>query len=178
MAHNQRKALYPSSWTDMRITTLARANWRCEVCGVKHHAELYSERTKQPYIVYLQCAHRAQYQTWNSQADTIALCPACHRRYDRQFRRKIKGFHMFTPIGYARVLIVDGGQAKLVDMARSYADLRTIVEALPDGALFEVILEIHQCAVGNGYYIKLPGDIQVESEAGACEGLWYQFRPV
>lgn len=176
MAQNKRKAMYPDVWPDMRQATLSRANWRCEVCGVRHHAELFSARTKQPYIVYLHAAHKRQYQTWDIQAETIALCPACHRRFDRRNRRKKKRLDMHTPIGYARVLIVQEGQEKLVDMARSYGDLRAIVEALPDGALFEVILEAHLTVVGNGYYIKTPEGIQVESESGAAIDLWQIMR--
>ena len=56
-------------------------------------------------------------------------------------------------------------------MARSYADLRTIVEALEAGTEFTIQLEMNTLIVGSGDYLKTPEGIQVIHESAACERL-------
>src|SRR5437660_607546 len=145
---------YPPQWQAMRRDKLAHANYCCEECGVKHLSIRQNTRTGADYIVYLSIAHRQQYQTWRRDADTMVLCQRCHRRYDRQFRRK-GGLRSFTPVGYA-ALSVDEGKPFLtcVGHARTWDDLRGMVAALPDDTPFEVQLVINTAIVGNGQYHK------------------------
>src|SRR6266571_1629429 len=106
-----------------------------------------------PYMVYLSIAHKNQYETWKKEAETMVLCQRCHRRYDRQFRRKA-GRRYLTPVGYARLSVVQGKNRHLVGPARTFDELRDMVAALPDSE-FEIHLVMNLAIVGNGLYRKV-----------------------
>ena len=123
-------ALYPPEWQAMRQQKLAEAGFRCQECGVKHRSRQHNRRGEE-YMVYLSIAHCKQYETWKKDAETMVLCQRCHRRYDRQFRRKA-GRRYLTPVGYASVYVQQGAASVLVGMARTFDELRDMVAALPD----------------------------------------------
>ncbi len=162
--------LYPPQWQAIRREKLAQVNYCCEECGVQHLAVQHNTKTGTPYMVYLSIAHKKQYETWKRDAETMALCQRCHRRYDRQFRRKA-GRRYLTPIGYARVYIQQASQLVLAGMARTFDDLRDILAALPDAASIEIQLIMNAAIVGNGHYVKTADGVSVRREFGACQGL-------
>jgi hypothetical protein len=162
--------LYPPEWRAMRQAKLEQVGFCCESCGVKHLSLRENTRSGAPYVVYLSIAHKKQYETWKHDADTMVLCQRCHRRYDRQFRRKA-GRRYLTPLGYARILVQQHTQLSLAGIARTYDDLRDIVAALPDGFPFDVHLFMNMFLVGSGHYVKLADGVSVQHEDGACEGL-------
>jgi uncharacterized protein YlaI len=162
-------ALYPPEWRAMRQQKLAEAAYRCQECGARHRSKA-SNRRGEAYTVYLSIAHRKQYETWKKDAETMVLCQACHRRYDRRFRRK-GGRRYLTPVGYASLYLQQGPASVLVGMARTFDELRDMVAALPDCSRFEVQLVINGAIVGNGLYHKQDDSISVLREFGACQGL-------
>jgi hypothetical protein len=166
------KRLYPPDWGVQRKARIQQADGRCQGYGVAQFAWRQSPRTGQPYLVYLSLAHRNQYETWKADADTMVLCQACHRRYDRRFRRRA-GRRYYSPVGYAALYVQDGRSAvhACVGHARSYDDLRDMVAALPTETLFEVQLIVNQAIVGNGSYHKSGDGVVVLREYGACCGL-------
>jgi hypothetical protein len=166
------KRLYPPDWDVQRKVRIQQAGGRCQVCGVAQFSWRQSPRTGQPYLVYLSLAHRNQYETWKEDADTMVLCQACHRRYDRRFRRKA-GRRYASPVGYAALYVQDGRSPvhACAGHARSYDDLRDMVATLPDETLFEVQLIVNQAVVGNGSYHKAGDGVAILREYGACQGL-------
>jgi hypothetical protein len=162
--------LYPPDWRALRQRKLEAAGYRCESCGIAHMATRQNTRTGANYLVYLSIAHKKQYETWKVDADTMVLCQRCHRRYDRQLRRKAGQRH-HTPIGYASLYLEHHGRKVLVEMARTYDELRDVVAALPDGVQFEVHLVVNQAVVGNGMYQRHVDEIVMVHEFGACQGL-------
>jgi hypothetical protein len=160
--------LYPPQWRAIRREKLERAGFCCEQCGVKH-LSLQQSRKGTPYMVYLSIAHKNQYETWKKDAETMVLCQGCHRRYDRQFRRKA-GRRSFTPVGYARLSVEQGKRRHLVGMARTFDELRDMVAALPETD-FEIQLVMNEAIVGNGVYRKVDDQVVVLREYGACQGL-------
>ena len=161
--------MYPPRWRALRRTKLEQAGYCCQECGVKHLSLRQNTKTGENYLVYLSIAHKKQYQTWLKEADTMVLCQRCHRRYDRQFRRK--GVERTqTPIGYARLYLHEGDRLVLAQMTTTYADLRDLVDSLPDGTEFEVHLSMNGAIVGNGSYVRCGDAIEVLSEYGACVG--------
>jgi len=162
--------LYPAQWRAIRHERLQRAGYCCEECGVRHLSIRQNTRTGSDYMVYLSIAHKQQYQTWKKDAETMVLCQRCHRRYDRQFRRK-GSTKMYTPVGYAKVYVQSDENEALAGMPRTYAELRDVVLALPDGAQFEVQLVMNVAIVGNGVYRKDGDQIEVIAEYGACQDL-------
>jgi hypothetical protein len=160
--------LYPAEWRAIRREKLEHAGYRCEHCGVKH-LSIQQSRKGTPYMVYLSIAHKNQYETWKKDAETMVLCQRCHRRYDRQFRRKA-GRRSFTPVGYARLSVEQGKRQHLVGMARTFDELRDMVATLPDGE-FDIHLVMNEAIVGNGLYHKIDDKVRVIREYGACQGL-------
>jgi len=100
----------------------------------------------------------------------MVLCQRCHRRYDRQFRRKglVKSY---TPVGYAKVYTETEDKEVLAGMPRTYAELVDVVAALPADAEFSVQLVMNVAIVGNGLYRKTEDGVLVLAEYGACQGL-------
>jgi hypothetical protein len=162
--------LYPPQWRAMRQAKLEQVGYCCESCGIAHLSLRENTSTGAPYVVYLSIAHKKQYETWQHDADTMVLCQRCHRRYDRQFRRKA-GRRSLTPIGYARVYVQQGMQQTLAGMARTYDELRDIVAALPDNLTFDIQLVMNMAIVGNGCYAKNADGVSIQHEYGACSDL-------
>ena len=160
--------LYPPQWRAIRREKLERAGYRCEQCGVKH-LDIQQSRKGMPYMVYLSVAHKNQYETWKKEAETMVLCQRCHRRYDRQFRRKA-GRRYLTPVGYARLSVEQGKKKTLVGQARTFDELRDMVATLPN-TTFEIHLVMNLAIVGNGLYRKIDDQVTVIREYGACLGL-------
>ncbi len=108
--------LYPPEWRATRQAKLKAANYRCEECNVRDRT-IQLNRNQEPYIVYLSIAHKKQYQTWMRNAETMVLCQRCHRRYDRQFRRKT-GARTHAPIGCIKVFVeLENGGEVLAEYA-------------------------------------------------------------
>ncbi len=162
--------LYPPEWRAMRAEKLKAVGFRCEECGIVDRAIQESSQGN-PYMVHLSIAHCRQYETWKKDAETMVLCQRCHRRYDRQFRRK-SGTRYHTPIGYASVYVEYHGRSVLAEMARTFDELRDVVAALPVGSEIEIHLVVILAVVGNGHYRKgVDGSLVVIAEYGCCIGL-------
>lgn len=102
-----RKALYPENWTEIRASILARADDRCELCGVRDgflyhrhnvHTQLYAAYSEvmTPPVNYRRKAvrivltiHHINYDpTDNRACNLIALCQRCHLRLDAPYRKR------------------------------------------------------------------------------------------
>ena len=171
--------LYPPDWRKKRKTRLQQAGGCCEECKVPDRTIRNNTHDGEPYIVYLSIAHKNQYETWMRDAETMVLCQRCHRRYDRQFRRK-GGSRTYTPIGYIKVFVeLEHGREVLAGMAKTYDELRAIVAAFPDRTDFTCLSVINLAVVGNGSYTKHENNIiTLHSEHGACVGLHPQLSPM
>ncbi len=168
----QRK-FYPEEWDRLREADLRWVGGCCEVCGVKDRTVLYNPKKVSedypqgmPYMVYLSRAHKHQYQTWLFEAETMMLCQACHRRFDRRFRRK--RVNLYQPIGVALLRVRHRGRWVLAADAHWVHDLLDVVLSLPVGTEFELCLEVMTWRVGRGRYRKEQGGVTVVSEQGAC----------
>lgn len=163
--------LYTADWRASRQEKIKQAGGRCQSCGVDDRSIRENVKDKSPYIVYLSIAHKNQYETWKEDAETMVLCQRCHRRYDRQFRRRSGPRHN-TPVGYASIYTEHRGRKVLVEMTRTLDELRDVVAALPPGSSIEIQLIIILAVVGNGHYVKQEdGSLSMLAEYGACVGL-------
>ncbi len=171
--------LYPPDWRKKRKTRIQQAGGCCEECKVPDRTIRNNTHDGEPYIVYLSIAHKNQYETWMRDAETMVLCQRCHRRYDRQFRRK-GGTRTYTPIGYIKVFVeLERGREVLAGMAKTYDELRAIVAAFPTDTDFTCLSVINLAVVGNGSYTKDEEEaFIVHSEHGACVGLGQQLFPI
>jgi hypothetical protein len=171
------RKLYPKEWRPDRRKKLKGAGGRCEECGAAHRS-IKKSRAGENYMVYLSIAHKNQYETWKRDAETMTLCQTCHRRFDRQFRRKGKA-QTYTPISVISLLVVENDQYLLVGDARTYDHLRDMVKALPLGAVFLVECSMHRVLVGCGQYVKqADGKVEVIAEDGAAVGLVVELQPM
>jgi len=167
--------LYPAEWRKKtwKAAILEAAGNRCEGCGAPQRS-IRESAEGEPYMVYLSVAHRSRYETWKKDAETMVLCLACHRRYDRQFRRKPGTRGYTTPVGYA-VVYLDGylGCSRvLAGAARTLDDLRDLVAALPAETSIEVQVIALLAVVGNAHYRReSDGSLIVLGEYGPCVGL-------
>ena len=162
--------LYTADWRATRQEKLKQANFCCQSCGVQDRSIRENTKNKSPYIVYLSIAHKNQYETWKDDAETMVLCQRCHRRYDRQFRRRSGPRHN-TPIGYASIYTEHQGRKVLVEMVRTLDELRDVVAALPVHSDLEIQLIVILAVVGNGHYHKQEdGSFSMLAEYGACSG--------
>lgn len=161
---------YTPEWRAFRKERLQQAKSRCEVCGIADRA-VRENAEGESYMVYLSIAHCNQYETWKADAETMVLCQRCHRRYDRQFRRK-PGARDAVPIGYAALYIQYRGRKALAGMTRTLDQLAAMVAALPSGTELEIQLVMLLAVVGNGLYIRhSPDSLVVVAEYGSCIGL-------
>ena len=79
---------YPPNWkTEIRPAVLARANNRCEFCGIENYS-IRSDGVK----VILTVAHLDHDETnWDVKIDRLrALCQRCHLKYDAEEKKKRK----------------------------------------------------------------------------------------
>lgn len=79
--------LYPANWDELAWACKEAAGWCCEQCGIAHGTVVLSERTGEPYTVYLGAAH-LDHDPWNPTPRLRALCPSCHGRYDCSWRER------------------------------------------------------------------------------------------
>src|SRR2546421_6744583 len=171
------RRLYPpkSVWSVMRQEALERAGYQCEFCGLPDAVEcfnpdkphpFYEEGT--PYRMYLQLAHKKQYETWNREADTVVLCPPCHGRFDGQFRRK-KEVKRSAPVGLVVVWVWYKGQRCLAAEARFFDDLFEVIASLAAGMQFEGAARIFMWRGWGGGYLRGDGGGRGVWEVGACK---------
>jgi hypothetical protein len=165
---------YTAEWRAMRKERLQVAGFCCESCGIRDRSIRESSQGE-PYMVYLSIAHRNQYETWKEDAETMVLCQRCHRRFDRQFRRK-GGTREMVPIGYALLYVEHRGRKVLAGMSRTLDQLCEMVSVLPSPSVFEVQLVVLLAVVGNGHYVKeADGSFSVVAEYASCTGLASHF---
>jgi len=75
--------LYPPNWfSEIRPRILARANNRCEFCGVPNYAPHPATGAR----VILTIAHLDQDISNNADSNLAALCQRCHNRHDQPHR--------------------------------------------------------------------------------------------
>src|SRR5436309_12302206 len=129
---------YTPEWRLFRQERLQAANFCCEGCGVRDGTVRESAQGE-PYMVYLSIAHCNQYETWKADAETMVLYQRCHRRYDRQFRRK-PGARDSTPIGHAALYVQYRGRKVLAGMTRTLEQLHEMVAVLPAPSDVEIQL--------------------------------------
>ena len=174
MAANRK--LYPpkSVWDVMRKERLEVVGHRCELCGMPDASEFFNEQKPHPfyaqgtpYRMYLQLAHKRQYESWNREADTMALCPGCHARFDADHRRK-RSAHRNAPVGVVVVWVDYKGQRCLAAEARYVNDVFEVIASFAPGTPFEVVSEMLMREVGRGRYRREEEGVTVLREKGAC----------
>ncbi len=101
------------------------------------------------------------------EAPASITCPDCRARWQRTHDDQGK-YIEHTPVGYTLVYI---GQATQPLTARSYAELRKIVQPLAEHTSFRVVLMAYMQPVGEGCYTRVTQGFDVLYEAGACDGL-------
>ena len=170
------RKLYPPKtvWEVMRRERLAQVGYQCELCGLPDATEFYNPNKPHPfypggtpYRVYLQLAHRRQYETWNREADTLVLCPPCHGRFDVRFRRK-RSVRYPSSVGVVVVWVWYQGEKCLAAESRYFDDLFEVIASFADGVQFEVSAEVLMQVVGVGLYRKEASGVAVLREEGAC----------
>src|ERR1051326_3977182 len=158
------REVYPPNWREIRDACIERAGYRCELCGIPQGWLTFSKQGK-PYLIYLSAAHRSPYQTSRPDAELMALCQACHRRYDRPSSPR----RAYPPLLQVQVSV----ETVLVGIGRSYYDLYQMVAALDVGTSFEVAILVNQVVVGHGVYVRGDdGVLGVLAEQGACADLF------
>lgn len=71
---------YPANWRELALAAKVRAQYRCQKCGVQH-GQMAINRHGALYIVRLQAVH-VRHDICNPAPELLALCAACHLRYD------------------------------------------------------------------------------------------------
>jgi len=96
---------YPSNWKEIRARILARAQNRCEKCGVPNYAfrrtnsDVWTEDVMQVEVegacdgtlfskIVLTIAHLDHDTTHNGDENLQALCQRCHLRHDAQLHAR------------------------------------------------------------------------------------------
>lgn len=170
-----RKAYPPRSvWAAMREERLQQVGYQCELCGLPDASEFFNPNKPHPfyeqgtpYRMYLQLAHKRQYETWNREADLLVLCPPCHGTFDLQFRRK-RSTRYPSVIGRVIVWVWYRGEKCLAAESRHFDDLFEVVASFEEGQRFELEAEMLLHMVGKGRYRKDEGGVVVLRESGAC----------
>ncbi len=164
------REVYPPNWRELRDACIQRAGYRCEQCGIPAGWLSISKRGK-PYLIYLSAAHRYPHQTYRPDAELIALCQACHRRYDRPTVPR----RYYPPLLQVHVSV----GSVLVGIGRNYSEVYQMVAALEGGTSFEVAILVNQVVVGSGaYVVEADGALLALDEQGACEDLFGLFDGV
>ena len=97
---------YPANWFDtIRPAILKRADYKCEQCKLPHRTTGYhayngkfitcDEHMRnwairngiKVHTVYLHIAHIDQNRANNNFTNLRALCPQCHRNFDKEIQR-------------------------------------------------------------------------------------------
>lgn len=79
----ENKKRYPKNWKEIRQDILARANNKCEFCGIENHTI-----RENGSLVVLTIAHLDQTPENCDYSNLRALCQKCHNNYDMPFRVK------------------------------------------------------------------------------------------
>lgn len=82
----ENKKRYPANWKEIRKDILARANNRCEFCGIPNYT-IKENGSK----VVLTIAHLDQTPENCDYNNLRALCQKCHNTLDAPFRAKNRG---------------------------------------------------------------------------------------
>ena len=171
------RKVYPprTIWDAMRRERLELVGYTCEVCGLPDASEFYNANKPHPfyaqgtpYRMYLQFAHKSQYQTWNRQADGVMLCPPCHGKFDMQFRRK-RSVRYPSSVGLVAVWVWYQGERCYAAESRYFDDLLQVIASFEDGWQFEVCAEMLMRLAGVGRYRKETNGVTVLQEDGVCE---------
>ncbi len=86
----ENKALYPKNWKEIRAKILARANNRCEFCGVENHTMRFNPKTGKEAKIVLTVAH-LDHNPENCDPENLrALCQRCHNQYDAAHRAETR----------------------------------------------------------------------------------------
>lgn len=107
-----KRNLYPENWEAMSHACKERAGWKCEHCGVAE-GEMRLSQTGNPYTVHLVAAH-VNHDPENPDAVLIALCNACHFKYDQQMHIS---HGLRTKKAKKHKTQVDAGQLKMWEMS-------------------------------------------------------------
>jgi len=78
---------YPANWKWLRMSILARAKNRCELCNAKNYQPHWKTGSK----VVLTIHHINFNVKDNRDYNLIALCQRCHNKLDMPFRKRLKG---------------------------------------------------------------------------------------
>jgi hypothetical protein len=171
------RKLYPSKtvWEAMRRERLEQVGFQCELCGLPDATECYNPNKPHPfyqqgtpYRLYLQFAHKRQYETWNREADGVMLCPSCHGKFDTQFRRK-RSVRYPSSVGLVVVWVWYRGERCLAAETRYFDDLLEVIASFAEGWRFEVYAEVLMQVAGVGRYQKEVDGVTVVQEEGVCE---------
>lgn len=73
---------YHENYDVLALSCKEEAGWKCEQCGVVHGMELVGEKNGNAYKVRISAAH-LDHDPENPNPRLMALCEACHLRYDR-----------------------------------------------------------------------------------------------
>ncbi len=82
----ENKGRYPKNWKEIRKAILARANNRCEFCGVENHTYRLNEKTSKMAYIVLTIAHLNECIEDVRPENLRALCQKCHNSYDAEMR--------------------------------------------------------------------------------------------
>lgn len=167
---------YPPHWKKKawRQQVLRAAGNRCEMCQAEHRS-VGTNSEGEPFMRYLQIAHKDQYLTWHPQAETMVLCQQCHREFDRQNIRRDRADFTISLIGQARISAVYKRRTYLVGVVTTMNELRAIVQAQPVDTVLVIQLEVNGIVVGRGRYVKESQGVYVQRETGAARDLWVNF---
>jgi|SRR5579859_176072 len=73
---------YPRGWRKLARACKERANWKCQICSIKHGTKRRSPWTGKEWPVYLQAAH-VYHDPHNEAPELACVCPRCHWRFYR-----------------------------------------------------------------------------------------------
>lgn len=79
--------LYPANWEQLALACKEAAHWCCQFCGVAHGSQVIHPLTGEVRTVYLAACH-LDHDAWNPAPRLVALCPACHMRYDWSWQQR------------------------------------------------------------------------------------------
>lgn len=171
------RRLYPPKtvWQAMRQERLQQVGYMCELCGLPDASEFYNPNKPHPfyqqgtpYRMYLQFAHKSQYQTWNRKADGVMLCPPCHGKFDVCFRRK-QSVRYPSSVGLVEVWVWYQGEKCLAAESRYFDEMVDVIASFEENWCFEVCAFMLLRFAGMGVYRKQAEGVEVLQESGVCE---------
>lgn len=106
------------------------------------------------------------------EAPATIVCESCRARWQRTHDNQGR-YIEHTPVGFLKIYVGDATQPLT---ARSYAELRAIVQPLTENTPFRVVLIAYMQAVGEGWYTRVAQGFELIGEVGACDGLSLAMR--